>query len=223
MRGEKDSEVLEAQAARPGNGKPAEDASPDGSEDVSGGASADTPDPTPAQDEAGLEPVEPDLAAQLAQAQREQEELHDRFLRQGAEFHNYRKRVARERELAVLDARAGVLERLLPIVDNLERALAAEFSDASLHDGVELVHRELLGMLETEGVRVEDPEGLAFDPERHEALAHEPVPGHEEGTVVEVFRKGYLLGDRLLRPALVKVAKGEETEPAGGGGPQSVH
>jgi molecular chaperone GrpE len=92
------------------------------------------------------------------------------------------------------------------VLDNLDRALGAEGSDASLREGVELTRRELLAILESQGVKLEDPMGQPFDPERHQALAHEPVPGVPEGTVVEVYRKGYSYRDRLLRPALVKVA-----------------
>jgi molecular chaperone GrpE len=76
--------------------------------------------------------------------------------------------------------------------------------------GVELIHRELLGLLDNHGVTPHDPKGETFDPERHQALLHEAVPGVPEGTVVETFRKGYYFKDRLLRPALVKVSKGDE-------------
>jgi molecular chaperone GrpE len=81
--------------------------------------------------------------------------------------------------------------------------------------GVELIHRELLSLLDNHGVTAHDPKGEPFDPERHQALSHEAVPGVSEGTVVETFRKGYYFKDRLLRPALVKVAKGEESAEEG--------
>jgi len=94
-------------------------------------------------------------------------------------------------------------------VDNLERALAAEGDGGLLRQGVDLTHRELMGLLEAHGVVALNPTREAFDPELHQALLHEPVPGLSEGTVAEVYRKGYVFGDRLLRPALVKVAKGD--------------
>ena len=82
---------------------------------------------------------------------------------------------------------------------------------------MELIRRDLLALLEAQGVERLDPRGERFDPERHQALAHEEAPGHAEGTVTEVFGKGYTFKDRLLRPALVKVAKGDEDDDSGGG------
>jgi molecular chaperone GrpE len=83
-------------------------------------------------------------------------------------------------------------------------------------DQIEDLRRELLALLEAQGVVADDPRGGRFDPERHQALVHETAPGHEEGTVVEVFGKGYSYKDRLLRPALVKVAKGDDDDNSGG-------
>jgi molecular chaperone GrpE len=109
-----------------------------------------------------------------------------------------------------------MLKALIPTIDNLDRALEAPGGDG-MRQGVELIRRELLSLLEAQGVVRDDPTGERFDPERHQALSHEKAPGHEEGTVVEVFGKGYRYKDRLLRPALVKVAKGDDDDDSGGG------
>ena len=153
-----------------------------------------------------VECLPPATREELESLRRERDELKEQLLRRRAEFENFRKRMERERENARTDAIATVLQALGPVLDNLDRALGAEGSDASLREGIELTRRELLAILESQGVKLEDPQGQPFDPERHQALAHEPVPGVPEGTVVEVYRKGYSYGDRLLRPALVKVA-----------------
>ena len=153
-----------------------------------------------------VECLPPATREELESLRRERDELKEQLLRRRAEFENFRKRVERERENARTDAIANVLKALGPVLDNLDRALGAEGSDASLREGVELTRRELLAILESQGVKLEDPLGQPFDPERHQALSHEPVPGVPEGTVVEVYRKGYSYRDRLLRPALVRVA-----------------
>jgi molecular chaperone GrpE len=144
---------------------------------------------------------------------RERDDFKDQLLRRRADFENYRKRVERDREQAALEAQAQVLAGLLPTVDTLERALAAApvregDDETSLREGVQLIYRNLMTFLESAGVVVKDPTGEPFDPQQHQALLHEPVPGAADGTIVEVFRKAYFLKDRLLRPALVKVAKG---------------
>jgi len=148
---------------------------------------------------------------------RERDELRDQVLRKRAEFENYRKRVERDRQQAGTDGAAAVLKGLVPTLDNLDRALETAGKDDPLREGVELTRRELVAFLESQGVEVQDPVGQPFDPERHQALSHEPVAGFADGTVVEVFSKGYSYKGRLLRPALVKVAKG------GHGGSEAVH
>ena len=158
---------------------------------------------------------------QVEALRRERDDLRDQVLRKRAEFENYRKRVERDREQAGTDAAAAVLKALVPTIDNLDRALEAAGGEETLRKGVELTRRELLTLLEREGVTVEDPTGRPFDPQRHQALSHEVVPGQPEGTVVEVFRKGYSFRDRLLRPALVKVAKA--ADEGGEDGTDAVH
>jgi molecular chaperone GrpE len=163
-------------------------------------------------EEKGLElvPEPPPSPEQVEALRRENGELRDQLLRRRADFENYRKRVERDRQAAALDAQAALLRELVPTLDNLERALQAADPGSALREGVELIQRGLHAVLEAQGVTPLDPDGERFDPEIHQALSFEAVPGVAEGTVVEVFRKGYRFKDRLLRPALVKVAKGAE-------------
>lgn len=192
-------------------------------------------DPKPAEAKAGtaadeasglqgvdVPPREPLTREQVEELRRERDDLQDQLLRRRAEFENYRKRVERDRQQAGMDAVAAVLKALIPTIDNLDRALEAPGGEG-LRQGVELIRRELLALLESEGVVRQDPKGERFDPERHQALSHEKAPGHEEGTVIEVFGKGYTYKDRLLRPALVKVAKGDDDDDDSGGGRGAIH
>jgi molecular chaperone GrpE len=172
-------------------------------------SSAATEEP---QSEVGLEPHAAEGGPsgggkdELAELRRERDELREALLRKRADFENYRKRVERDRGTAALDAEAGVLRQLLGTVDNLERALLAQDAGTALREGVVLTHRELLTMLESIGVTAVEALGQRFDPAAHQAILHEPAPGFESGTVSEVYRKGFRYRDRLLRPALVKVA-----------------
>lgn len=170
----------------------------------------------------GLDPVPPSAAEEAEALRREVAELRDQVLRRRAEFENYKKRVERDRAQAQVEAKVAVLKGLVPAIDNLERALEADTGRGALHEGVELIRRELTALLEAHDVTIEDPMGQLFDPERHQALSHEHVPGFDEGTVVAVFRKGYALRDRLLRPALVKVAKAAD-EGSGDSSDEKVH
>jgi molecular chaperone GrpE len=175
-----------------------------------------------AEEQSGLQgvdaqPREPLTREQVEELRRERDDLQDQLLRRRAEFDNYRKRVERDRQQAGIDSVAAMLKALIPTIDNLDRALDAPGGEG-LREGVELIRRELLSLLESQGVVREDPTGERFDPERHQALSHEKAPGHKEGDVVEVFGKGYRYKDRLLRPALVKVAKGDDDDSGGGRG-----
>jgi molecular chaperone GrpE len=140
---------------------------------------------------------------------RERDALQDRLLRTAAEFDNYRKRVERERRDVAAFAASDVMLDLLPIVDNLERALQATpgTDPDSLHRGVELIHKQMLDLLSKRGVRRIEVLGADFDPNLHEAVVHEPSDAHREGEVMEELRGGYTLADRLLRPSMVKVAR----------------
>jgi molecular chaperone GrpE len=158
------------------------------------------------------EPVEDRLAAAEAEAEAHLNDLK----RLAAEFENYRKRVGREQESLSARATERLVKELLPIVDDLERALAAaeEHAEAQLEDGVRLVHRQLAGVLEREGL-TEIATAGKFDPHVHEALLSQPSDA-DEGTVIEVLQKGYSLGDRVLRPARVVIAAPRETDGDGG-------
>lgn len=143
------------------------------------------------------------------QLQKERDDLYDRLLRKSAEFDNFRKRVERERKDFTEWAAADVLSDLLAVMDDFDRALAADLpaSAQAYKTGVELIHRALTDLVRKRGVTSIDAVGTDFDPHLHQAVAYEAVEGAREGEVVEEMRKGYMLGERLLRPALVKVAK----------------
>ena len=141
----------------------------------------------------------------LAEAERQRDEYLDALQRLKAEFDNYRKRVARERAALVAGASERLVRELLPVVDDLERAVNHE---GDIEEGVRLVHRALSDALAKEGLTEIETEG-PFDPHTQEALLAQPSEA-EEGTVIEVLQRGYRLGDRVLRPARVVVSKGAD-------------
>ena len=145
---------------------------------------------------------------QEEQEGREQEVADDRLLRLAADFDNYKKRAARERQEYVAFANERILKELLPILDDLERALSAaeQHEEAQLEEGVRLVHRSLASLLDRQGVKEIATEGK-FDPHVHEALLAQPAEDREQGDVLDVVQKGYKLGDRVVRPARVIVAE----------------
>jgi len=146
---------------------------------------------------------------QIEQEQQEEQEVDDdRLLRLAAEFDNYKKRAARERQEYVALANERLVKELLPILDDLERALAAaeEHEEAKLEDGVRLVHRSLEQLLAREGVEEIDTSG-PFDPHVHEAMLAQPSEEAESGAVIDVLQKGYKVGNRVVRPARVIVAE----------------
>jgi molecular chaperone GrpE len=150
--------------------------------------------------------------ADVDDLQRQRDDYYDRLLRKTAEFDNYRKRVERDRQAMSESVAADLFRDLLPLVDDLERALKADAPNeaaGAYRHGVELIHRQLLELLRKRGVRPIDAVGTDFDPHYHQAVSYEPIEGHRDGEVIEEFARGYMLGDRLLRPAMVKVAKGE--------------
>jgi molecular chaperone GrpE len=167
---------------------------------------AETERPEPLEEEPGEGDAE---AAEdpLTKAQRERDEYLALAQRAQADFENYRKRAAREAAAAGERAKAGLVRELLPIVDNLERALASAHAEEDhLAQGVRLVHSELVAVLERSGVEAFDPRGEPFDPTLHEALSTRPADGAEPGVVVEVVEKGYRSGDSVVRPARVVVS-----------------
>jgi len=149
------------------------------------------------------------LEAELADLRAKVDEYLDGWRRTQAEFANYKKRIDREQDEARSRAMASVLTRILPVVDDLERAVRERPDLDEVRgwaEGIELIHRKLAAMLEAEGVEVIPAEG-AFDPALHEAVTHEPSDDHQEGQIIEVIQQGYRLGERVLRPARVRVAK----------------
>lgn len=151
-------------------------------------------------------PVEQGSEDHLAALQAERDEAIDRWKRTAADFDNFRKRATREREEYVTLANERLVKELLPILDDLDRALvaAAEHEEVALEDGVRLVYRALASLLERQGIKEIDAGGM-FDPHVHEALLLQPSDA-AEGSVIDVVQKGYLLGDRVVRPARVVVA-----------------
>ena len=146
--------------------------------------------------------------AEVEALQRERDDYYDRLLRKTAEFDNYRKRIERERQQVTEAAAADLIDELLPLIDDMERALKADAESGDAYRrGVELIHKQMMDLLRKRGVRPIDALGADFDPHYHQAVAYEPAGGRREGEVIEEFRRGYRLGDRLLRPAMVKVAK----------------
>jgi molecular chaperone GrpE len=149
--------------------------------------------------------------ADVDEVQRQRDDYYERLLRKTAEFDNYRKRVDRDRQATSESLTAEVMRDLLPLVDDLERALKADpgtKGTESYRLGVELIQRQLLEILRRRGVKPIEALGTDFDPHFHQAVSYDASEGHRDGEVIEEFARGYMLGERLLRPAMVKVAKG---------------
>jgi molecular chaperone GrpE len=168
----------------------------------------ETPDMSAPTDAAADAPAGHDATA-LDALRREKDALQDRLLRTAAEFDNYRKRIDRERRDQADAALADALEDLLPVMDNLERALQSPTGESgdAYRKGVELIHRQMGDLLRKRGVKPIEAVGADFDPRYHQAVVQEVSSDHREGEVMEELRRGYMLGERLLRPAMVKVAK----------------
>ena len=145
---------------------------------------------------------------QVADLQRERDDYYDRWLRKTAEFDNYRRRVERERREQSDQAVVGLLLELLSVVDDFERALnAADAGESSYRKGVELIYSKLQDVLRKHAVRPIEAVGADFDPKLHQAVDQQVSSEHRDGEVIEELQRGYMMGDRLLRPAMVKVAK----------------
>jgi molecular chaperone GrpE len=150
------------------------------------------------------------LRGDLETLQLKSQEYLDGWQRERAEFTNYKRRVDKERERAYQNAVGIIVRRYLDVMDDLERALKNRPADGDgsvWAGGIDLIYRKLLATLEAEGVQQMDAEGQLFDPTLHEAISQEPSPEHESGQIIEVIKNGYLLSDRVLRPALVRVAQ----------------
>jgi molecular chaperone GrpE len=174
---------------------------------------AGPPTPPPAGDADQANDVETDLDALLADTQRERDEYLDLAKRTKADFENYRKRMASEVQAASARGKADVIREVVPVLDDLERAIQAAGldpegdSEDGLSHGVLLVFRSLRDSLSRNGVEAVDPKGERFDPMQHEALSTVQAEGVEPGNVVEVMQKGYRLGEQLIRPARVVVSE----------------
>jgi molecular chaperone GrpE len=161
-----------------------------------------------------VEPPEPDLEAKLAAAEKEKKENWDRYLRAAADLENTRKRQKRELDDARFETKQKVLKEMLPVVDNLERAIEHAGTDAvaqALVEGVQLVLRQFMTAFERLDVTPIDAANQPFDPNLHEAISQQESDA-PPGSVVQVLQRGYRSGDRLLRPALVVVAKAKPTQ-----------
>ena len=145
---------------------------------------------------------------QVADLQRERDDYQDRWMRKSAEFDNYRKRIERERREQADQKVVDLLLELLLVVDDFDRALTVDAADVpSYRKGVELIHTKLQDLLRKHNVKPIDSVGADFDPNLHQAVVHEVSAEHREGEVIGELQRGYMMGDRLLRPAMVRVAK----------------
>ena len=172
----------------------------------------DKPMPDPAETSAAAtDPSDDTLAGSdpVDDLRRERDDYHDRWLRKTAEFDNYRKRIDRERREQADQSVLNLMQELLLVVDDFDRALTVEAGGGAdaYRKGVELIHQKLHDLLRKRGVKAFDALGADFDPNIHQAVAHETSPDHREGEVIGEMQKGYMMGDRLLRPAMVRVAK----------------
>jgi molecular chaperone GrpE len=165
----------------------------------------DAAEPSPA----ATDPVEAPASDLAENLQRERDDYHDRWLRKTAEFDNYRRRVDRERREQADQAVVDLLQEVLLVVDDFDRALTIEAGDdaGAYRKGIELIHAKLHDLLRRQGVTAMEVVGTDFDPNVHQAVVHEPSKDHREGEILGELRRGYLINGRLLRPAMVKVAK----------------
>ncbi len=191
-----------------------------GGKDETASVGAETSNVVPTDSPGPESPTTPSLAEQVQQLEARIRELEqerdaqdDRYLRERADLENFKKRMQRDRAESLRFASEGLIRELLPVLDNLERAIGhAGGNGESVIEGVQMVLRALMDVLERHGVTRIDAEGAAFDPAKHQALAHVHAPDREPNQVVEQHQRGYQLHERLLRPALVTVSGG--TAPA---------
>jgi molecular chaperone GrpE len=148
------------------------------------------------------------LEKQLEEAESKVSEYKDGWMRSQAEFQNYRKRIERDNEMTYASMKGDIIKKVLPVLDDLERALQNRPSNSGAWvSGIELIQKKLVSILEAEGVQRIEAVGAAFDPNFHEAISHEPIVGVQSGHVIAVVQNGYMLGERVIRPALVRVAQ----------------
>ena len=163
-----------------------------------------------------MEVAAQEAVAGATAAASQEEDFLDRYVRTLADFENYRKRSEREKDDFRRYALVGVIRDLLPVIDNFERALEHAEEGDEFHKGVALIYKQLFDVLQRHGLKTIADSGVRFDPNIHEAVVREEDPSVPSHTVVAILQKGYFLYDRLIRPALVKVAVGgsEENGPA---------
>lgn len=147
------------------------------------------------------------LQSLLVESEAKTAEYKDGLARERAEFQNYKKRIARDNESAYAGMKGDIIKKVLPALDDLERALQNRLADDAWANGIELIARKLQNILESEGVKRIEAQGVVFDPTFHEAISHEPNDEVESGHVIAVVQNGYMLGERVIRPALVRVAQ----------------
>ncbi len=151
------------------------------------------------------------LAEELQKAQGKAEEFFAGWQRERADFANYKRRVDRDQQTLAQNIKGEVIKKYLSVLDDLERAMKTRPTSGeaeSWANGIELIVRKLQSILESEGVKRIPAESEEFNPARHEAITYEESPDHKSGEIIEVVQQGYTLGDRVLRPALVRVARG---------------
>lgn len=147
------------------------------------------------------------LRKKLEEAAARTSEYKDSLLRLQAEFQNYRKRIERDNELTYVSLKGDIVKKILPVLDDLERALQNRSEGDAWANGIELVARKFQSILENEGIKRIEAVGTEFDPNFHEAISHEPADGVQSGHVIGVVQNGYMIGERVIRPALVRVAQ----------------
>jgi molecular chaperone GrpE len=151
------------------------------------------------------------LQQELEKAQNQTREYFEGWQRERADFSNYKRRIERDQQMLSQSLKSDVIKKYLTVVDDLERALKTRPTDgpaAAWSNGIELIYRKLSSMLEAEGVNRMPAESEEFNPSRHEAISYEESPDHSAGQIIEVVQQGYTLGERIIRPALVRVARG---------------
>jgi molecular chaperone GrpE len=154
-----------------------------------------------------LAPSLDELQEQLTEAQAQIAEYKDGWQRSVADFQNYKRRVEAEKAGTYRLAVGSIIKRYLPVLDDMERAMESRPANLAWADGIELICRKLQAILEAEGLKRIEAEGQKFDPNFHEAILQEPAEGVASGTVLEVIQNGYMLGEHVIRPAMVRVAQ----------------
>lgn len=147
------------------------------------------------------------LINQLKEAEAKIIEYKDGWARSQADFQNYKKRIERDNELMYANMKGDIIKKVLPALDDLERAMQNRPADDAWANGIELVVRKFQNIMENEGLKRIEAKGMAFDPNFHEAISHEASDEVESGFVIDVVQNGYVIGERVIRPALVRVAQ----------------